>query len=224
MRICLFGEGRLQEAVREALQGHDLVGPFVSPQSAEVLTATQADVGLSAGYRHKLTAAEWGCFPNGILNLHTSYLPWNRGAYPNVWSILDGSPAGVTLHRVDAGWDTGPIIAQRRVPVEPWDTAGTLYEKLIATGAELVAGQVYRADSFGWPDGIPQLAGEGSRHTKAEWEQHATFFTNGINRFSADESWTLNALRAASFPGYGLRYRQDGKLLEATISIREVQE
>ena len=112
MRICLFGQGPLCEAVEAALeaQGHTLLGPYASPQPTEVLRNTQASVGLSCGYRHKLRQEEWECFPDGILNLHTGYLPWNKGAYPNVWPILDGSPAGVTLHRVDAGIDTGPIL------------------------------------------------------------------------------------------------------------------
>lgn len=219
MRICLFGQGSLCDAIEVALEaaGHTLLGPFDSPQPTEVLKATQASVGLSAGCRHKLTPEEWECFPDGILNLHTGYLPWNKGAYPNVWPILDGSPAGVTLHRVDAGWDTGPILAQVRVPVEPWDTAKTLYDKLLAAGVELVAGQVYKAESFGWEDGIPQLAGEGSFHRKSDWDALECFRR-------CDDYNPIDVLRAATFPGYGLRYRQDGKLLEATIAIKEVTE
>lgn len=46
------------------------------------------------------------------MNLHISYLPWNKGADPNFWSCIDGTPAGVTLHHIDAGVDTGDIIAQ----------------------------------------------------------------------------------------------------------------
>lgn len=222
MRICLFGQGPLCDAVEAALeaQGHVLCGPFASPQPTEVLKATQASVGLSCGYRHKLTEREWSCFPDGILNLHTGYLPWNRGAYPNVWPILDGSPAGVTLHRVDAGWDTGPILAQTEVKVLPTDTAHTLYERLLQAGVELAVGQVYVADSFGWKDGIPQLPGEGSFHAKSAWVMRH----NHGSHLTEDEREFVNALRAGTFPGYGLRYQQDGKLLEATITIREVTE
>lgn len=224
MRICLFGQGPLCDAVEAALevQGHTLLGPFDSPQPTEVLKATQASVGLSCGYRHKLKPEEWGCFPDGILNLHTGYLPWNKGAYPNVWPILDGSPAGVTLHRVDAGIDTGPILAQRLVQVEPFDTAKTLYDKLLLSAVDLIEQEVHKADSFGWEDGVPQLAGTGSRHFKTETAQSpAPEFKTGDPDCFLD---VIHTLRAYTFPGYGLRYRQDGKLLEATITITEVTE
>lgn len=45
-----------------------------------------------------------------IINLHISYLPWNRGVSPNIWSFIDNTPIGVTIHQVDAGFDTGKII------------------------------------------------------------------------------------------------------------------
>lgn len=217
MRICLFGQGPLCEAVEAALraQGHQLIGPYASPQPTEVLKSAQASVGLSCGYRHKLKAEEWGCFPDGILNLHTSYLPWNRGAHPNVWPILDGSPAGVTLHRVDEGWDTGPILWQARCPVEPFDTAKTLYDKLLAQATVAV---VVAMQAFGgaWPQGTPQDPTAGSFHRKAELAGLADV----MDEYGAKS--VVDHLRAASFPGYGLRYRQDGKLLEATISIKAV--
>lgn len=232
MRICLFGQGPLCEAVQAALgaQGHELIGPYASPQPTEVLTSTQASVGLSCGYRHKLLPQEWECFPDGILNLHTSYLPWNKGAYPNVWPILDGSPAGVTLHRVDEGWDTGPILWRIKVEVEPCDTAKTLYDKLLAEGVELIRSAFWAAKHYGWKwvwkNAIAVDPSEtGSFHRKADLPS-----MDGPTPYRSDK-WAqemflhaINLLRARSFPGYGLRYRQDGKLLEATISIKEVTE
>ena len=68
--------------------------------------------------------------PRGCVNVHPALLPYNRGAYPNVWSIVDGSPAGVTIHFVDEGIDTGDIIAQAQVVIEPVDTGESLYRKL----------------------------------------------------------------------------------------------
>lgn len=219
MRIAVLGQGPLYDAVGAALvaHGHDCIRPVGLSQPSDNYRSLQASVAISAGYRQKFTPADWACFPNGILNLHTGYLPWNRGAYPNVWPILDGSPAGVTLHRVDEGIDTGPIIAQREVKVEPWDTAKTLYDKLLEEGVKLVVEEVYKADSYGWPDGLPQV-GKGSFHRKAEWraEQYSLV--------AREQCGLLAHLRAASFPGYGLRYRQDGKLIEATITLKEVTE
>ena len=63
------------------------------------------------------------------VNFHPAFLPINRGWYPHVHSILDGSKLGVTLHRIDEGADTGPIWAQKEIELLPTDTAKTVYDK-----------------------------------------------------------------------------------------------
>ncbi len=50
-----------------------------------------------------------------IINLHISFLPWNRGAHPNFWSFYDDTPKGVTIHLIDEGIDTGAIIYQKEI-------------------------------------------------------------------------------------------------------------
>ena len=50
-----------------------------------------------------------------IINLHIGYLPWNKGAHPNFWSFFDCTPSGVTIHLIDEGIDTGPILYQKYV-------------------------------------------------------------------------------------------------------------
>ena len=47
--------------------------------------------------------------------MHTSYLPFNRGSHPNFWSFAENSPKGVTIHEIDEGIDTGPIIYQKKI-------------------------------------------------------------------------------------------------------------
>ncbi len=74
----------------------------------------------------------------GCINIHSSYLPINRGWHPNEWPILDDSVAGVTIYKiVDEGADNGPIIARKIVPVLPTDTGETLHRKLIDELIEL---------------------------------------------------------------------------------------
>lgn len=76
---------------------------------------SEADLVVSFGYRHILTADHLATAKARPVNLHISYLPYNRGAHPNFWSWIDGTPAGVTLHEIDPGLDTGPIIAQEKL-------------------------------------------------------------------------------------------------------------
>ena len=75
----------------------------------------------------------------GALNLHPSLLPRHRGATPIPAAILAGDPAtGVTLFRMDAGLDTGPVVAAERVPLDGTETAPQLEERLAAVAAELL--------------------------------------------------------------------------------------
>lgn len=219
MRICLFGQGPLCEAVSAALraQGHDLLGPYASPQSMTSLRATQADVGLAVGYRPKVTADERACFKDGVLNCHFSLLPWCAGVGGNYWPILDECPAGVTLHWMDDGFDTGVTVADKEIPVDPWDTAGTLLHKQNAEALTLITR--YFA---GYTNVVPS-------HRRLVLSRHYRKEFAALDFPDIDSPTTfrkaLNLLRAKTCPPYpGLRYRQDGKLLEATISIKEVTE
>ena len=76
----------------------------------------------------------------GAYNVHASLLPKLRGAAPIQWSIIRGeSETGVSIMRMEAGLDTGPVAAVRALPIADDDTAGTLSEKLAALGAGLLA-------------------------------------------------------------------------------------
>ena len=66
----------------------------------------------------------------GIINFHLSLIPFNRGANPNVWPIIENTPAGVTLHFIDENVDSGEIIVQKEVEISITDTAETLFIKL----------------------------------------------------------------------------------------------
>lgn len=86
-------------------------------QTSNIIADETADIIVSHGYRHILRQETLDRFPVAI-NLHVSYLPWNRGADPNFWSWLDNTPKGVTIHHIDAGIDTGDVIARREVEFE----------------------------------------------------------------------------------------------------------
>ena len=89
------------------------------------------DLLISFGYKHILKKNDINIFNCPILNLHISYLPFNRGAHPNFWSFYDNTLSGVTIHLVDEGVDTGPIIFQRLVSfTNEQNTFKKTYEKL----------------------------------------------------------------------------------------------
>ena len=90
------------------------------------------DLVISYGYRHILKKEIIESSTAPIVNLHISYLPWNRGAHPNFWSFYECTPSGVSIHLIDEGVDTGAIIYQRYVNFDKEeDTFSKTYKKLI---------------------------------------------------------------------------------------------
>ena len=104
----------------------------------------EAEFLVSYGYRFILIPDLLDKFPGRAINLHISLLPWNRGADPNLWSFLDDTPKGVTIHYLDYGLDTGDIIAQQEVIFLPEDTLRTSYE-ILTVAIETLFTQT-------WPD------------------------------------------------------------------------
>jgi methionyl-tRNA formyltransferase len=143
-------------------------------------------------------------FPRGVVNLHPSYLPYNRGQYPNVWSIVEGTPAGVTLLFMDRGIDMGDVIAQTQVTVEPVDTGESLYRKLEQAGLELFQAEWPRIAS-GELTRVAQDPGAGTIHRVRDVE--------AIDRIDLDATYTgrelLNVLRARTFRPYKGAYFED---------------
>ena len=83
---------------------------------------------ISYGYRFKVPEGVTQVIP--CINLHISYLPWNRGADPNFWSFKDNTPKGVTIHKMDKGIDTGDILLQELVELSDDDTFRDTYSLL----------------------------------------------------------------------------------------------
>lgn len=85
---------------------------------------------VSYGYRHILKKEHINSSKNPIINLHISYLPWNKGADPNYWSWVDNTPKGVTIHAINEGIDTGDIFIQTEMYLKNSETLSSSYNKL----------------------------------------------------------------------------------------------
>lgn len=87
---------------------------------------------ISYGYRFILKKEILDLFPDKAINMHISLLPYNRGADPNFWSFIEGTPKGVTIHYLDQGVDTGDVIIQKEVSfISPEvETLSSSYNKL----------------------------------------------------------------------------------------------
>lgn len=118
---------------------------------------------ISYNYNHIIKPDVIELFPRKIINLHTSLLPYNRGASPNFWSFIDDTPKGVTVHQLDEGLDTGAIIFQKRMYFdEDTETLASSYQKLQDAIQDLVKNN-WETIASGNYSVVPQK-GEGSFH------------------------------------------------------------
>jgi methionyl-tRNA formyltransferase len=109
------------------------------PEAVEHLRGLRPDLCVVAAYGQLLSPAVLAIPPHGCLNVHGSLLPRYRGAAPVVGALLAGeTETGVTIMLMDAGLDTGPILATATEPIRPDDTAGSLTARLAELGARLL--------------------------------------------------------------------------------------
>ncbi len=109
------------------------------PELAARLRALEADIAVVVAYGRILPQALLDAPRLGSVNVHASILPRYRGAAPIQWAIVRGeTQTGVSLMQMDAGLDTGPVLALRETPIGRDETAGELSDRLSRLGAELL--------------------------------------------------------------------------------------
>ena len=180
---------------------------WVWPGGREAIAELRPECLLSVLFGYILKA-DWLSLPTWrAVNLHPAMLPYNRGSAPNVWPIVDGTPAGTTLHCMDEGIDTGALLAQREVPVAPDDTAESLYHRL--------EDESYRMFEDVWPtiaDVEPwRQVGEGTYHRMSDLES--------LDLRGDEALRVLDRIRARTFPPYGAEFERAGRRWRATVTI-----
>ncbi|MEI7586400.1 methionyl-tRNA formyltransferase [Runella sp.] len=130
-----------------------------NPDFLAELRSYQADLQVVVAFR-MLPQVVWNMPPKGTFNLHASLLPQYRGAAPINWAIINGeTQTGVTTFFLEHEIDTGKIIFQETEPIYYDDTIGTLYERLMRKGAELVVQTVKAVEAANYPQ-TPQPSAE----------------------------------------------------------------
>lgn len=117
--------------------------PVIQPRSAktgelrDALVATGAELAVVVAYGKILPRPVLEALPRGCINVHGSLLPKYRGAAPVQWAVIHGeAETGVSVMQLDEGMDTGPVLLERRVAVDPAETAGELLARLAPIGAQ----------------------------------------------------------------------------------------
>lgn len=146
----------------------------------EITAINGYDFAISYGYRHILKKEIIKNSKCPIFNLHISYLPFNRGAHPNFWSFYDKTPSGVTIHIMDEGIDTGPIVAQKYVNFKKKDdTFSKTYEVLKCELEKLFLEILESLLLMKWI--CFKQIGEGSNHRKSDLPRNFSGWGSKIN-------------------------------------------
>ena len=147
------GRGQKMHFSDVKVTAEELGLPILQPEKLrdeEFLSALrelQVDLGIVIAFR-MLPEVVWAMPRLGTFNLHASLLPQYRGAAPINWAIINGETrTGVTTFLLNHEIDKGAIIEQEAVDILPEDNIGTLYDKLMAVGAQLVVSTVERLAS-----------------------------------------------------------------------------
>jgi methionyl-tRNA formyltransferase len=167
MTILLLGPN--SEAVANRLKLSNFVTIDNRFELAEIQDI-RPDFVISFGYRFIINTEVLDAMQGRVVNIHISLLPWNRGSDPNLWSWLENTPSGVSLHWVSEGLDKGHIVSQMSMTFAENETLRTTYGELSNMGLELLA-ESWSALKAGAAPSIPQSSG-GSYHKASDKDEH----------------------------------------------------
>lgn len=206
------GRGRkmTESPVKRFAREHDI--PVWQPETlkdadiAAKIAAAEADVMIVAAYGLLLPQAVLELPKRGCVNVHASLLPRWRGAAPVQAAIREGDRVtGVSLMQMDAGLDSGPVLATATTDIRAGETAGELQERLATLGAELLA-QKFAGILAGALEPMPQ-------------DDALATFARKVRREDAAIDWSLGALQIARIiraydPVPGASFELDGEVIK----------
>lgn len=152
-----------------ALEGHETV-LWTDRLEVSWCEKEKFDLAVSYTYRYILTEDLLRALSWNVVNMHNAMLPFNRGAEPNLWSIVDKTPRGVTLHYMDANLDKGLIIAQKEIHDDlSKETLKSSYDNLDCAALSLFKEVFPRYNE--WKSMAYRAKGEGSYHRVKDGEK-----------------------------------------------------
>lgn len=189
------GQKLQASAVKNYAVEQDL--PLLQPSNLKdeeflaALKAWNADLFVVVAFR-MLPEVVWSMPRLGTFNLHASLLPQYRGAAPINWAVINGErETGVTTFFITHGMDTGNLLFQEKVTIEPTDNAGSVHDKLMRVGGKLVLKTIDKI-TIGEAKAQPQVLPDNIHHApkifketcRIDWNQPAEKVHNLIRGLS----------------------------------------
>ena len=220
--IVFLGKHEVGEKVYEWLCDQDdanVLAMLTQKEQLSIVHKTNPELIISGGFQHIIPESVLNVPDLGCINMHGSYLPYNRGGNTNVWPLIDQTPAGVSLHYMTPELDGGPIIDRRTIETQPSDTAKSLLTRMRREAIQQFK-QVWPEIRDNTVETIPQPQDGGTYHSRSEfidlWEIDL--------EESATYQEVIDHLRALTHPPYNNAYfKSDGKKYFVELSIKPVE-
>ena len=151
------------------------------------------------------------------INFHPGFNPYNRGWFPQTFSIINNLPTGATIHLMDAGIDHGKIIAQQRVEIHTTDTSLEVYKKIIQAEKELIHRNIFNIIEGIFETSLP--SSEGNYNSVKDYKKLCELNLDNVGSLKEH----INLLRATTHGSYKNAYfcDNDGKKYFVRITIEE---
>lgn len=149
------------------------------------------------------------------VNIHPGYNPFNRGWYPQVFSILNDEPLGVTIHEMDDKLDNGRIIIQERVPIYSYDTSLSAYERVVSKEKELISSHLQEIVDGSYRTTPP--CDEGTLNTKTDFSNLCKLDLREVTTLGK----AIDHLRALTHGSFKNAYfhDSDGKKVYVSVTL-----
>lgn len=222
MEVVFLGMNDAGEEVYEWLNERDdveVLALLTERSQLSLIRELEPEIVISSGFEHKVPGEIIKIPEKGIVNLHPSYLPYNRGSHPYIWPLVDETPAGVSVHFMTEEIDEGPVIDKAKVEASPDDTSRSLRDRLMEKQAELFKENWGRIRDG--PKSNEQMENAGTTHYRKELDE----FSRLDLREEKKVEDVIDKLRALSYPEGGLAYfERDGERFYVDIDITHEEE
>lgn len=190
---------------------------ITEPEQLDLVESIEPDVIVASGFGAIVPEDILEIPDHGCINVHPGYLPNLRGYNPNVWSIVEDEPAGVTIHEMEAAVDAGDILGRRTVETSFDDTGKSLYKRLERAAVDLFV-ETWPEIEDGTIEPIPQDESTARSHRKQEFIDLCEIDPNAT--YEAKD--LLDILRALTYPPFDNAYVElDGTKYYIEVDISE---
>ncbi|WP_414837759.1 formyltransferase family protein [Candidatus Nanosalina sp. VS9-1] len=206
MEAVFLGLNEAGEEVYEWLNHRedvDVLALLTEEEQLSLIEELRPDIVISSGFEHKVPKEIIEVPEKGVVNLHPSFLPYNRGSHPYIWPIIDGTPAGVSVHYMNEEIDEGPIIDRMKIRKRPDDDSRSLRQRLMKAQADIFVENWERIKEG--PETVDQSPEDGTTHFRRELDEASRIDTEKEMKVGE----FIDLLRALSYTSDGLAWFED---------------